>query len=295
MSLLEACESIRSMEIQGAHDVTVAAIEAIKDVADKSKATVRGAFVSEIEHAKQKLIATRPTEPGMRNALNYIVKQLKSMSVAELKEDVIESVTDVALHLRAAEKAIAREGASLIRDGRVIFTHCHSSTVVAVLEKAWSDGKRFEVYNTETRPRLQGRITARELAKIGIPVTHFVDSGADEALERSHLMMIGADAVTFRGGVVNKIGSDFMAKAACINKVPVYVCTDSWKYDPVTEHRREKIENRNPAEIWPKAPAGIKVRNPAFELVKPQYIKAIVSECGILRPHAFVRKAAKGF
>lgn len=293
MSLSETCKKIKSLEIQGAYNVAVAAVEAVREVASKSKADARAGFLSEIRDAIDALIATRPTEPEMRNGLNYIAKQLKSMSVAELKEDVIESVTDVALHLRAAEKAIARTGASLIRDGRTVFTHCHSSAVIAVLEKAWNDGKRFEVYNTETRPRLQGRMTARELAKRGIPVTHFVDSGADDALEKSNIMFIGADAITAKGEVLNKIGSELMAKSACINKVPVYVCADSWKYDPVTEHRKEKIEERNPAEVWPRAPDGVKIRNPAFELIRPQYIKAIVSELGILKPKAFVRKGAK--
>ena len=67
--------------------------------------------------------------------------------------------------------------------------------VMAILKKAKEQGKKFEVYNTETRPKFQGRITATELAKLGIPVTHYIDSAARLAIKQTDMMLIGCDAI----------------------------------------------------------------------------------------------------
>jgi translation initiation factor 2B subunit (eIF-2B alpha/beta/delta family) len=37
----------------------------------------------------------------------------------------------------------------------------------------------------------------------------------------------------------------------------------------------------------------VRVKNPAFEIVEAKYIKAIVSELGILKPEKFVRKVKR--
>ena len=51
--------------------------------------------------------------------------------------------------------------------------------------RAWKKHrKKFEVYNTETRPLFQGRKTAQELRKAKIKVTTFVDAAARVALTR---------------------------------------------------------------------------------------------------------------
>jgi len=54
-----------------------------------------------------------------------------------------------------------------------------------------------------------------------------------------------------------------------------------------------RIEERNFKEVWKKAPKKIKVRNPAFELIPRKYIKGIISEYGVLKYEAFVKKADK--
>jgi len=59
----------------------------------------------------------------------------------------------------------------LVKNRDVIFTHCHSTNVVNSLIYAKKKGKKFQVYNTETRPLFQGRKTANELKKAGIKVT----------------------------------------------------------------------------------------------------------------------------
>jgi translation initiation factor 2B subunit (eIF-2B alpha/beta/delta family) len=147
-------------------------------------------------------------------------------------------------------------------------------------------GKKFSVINTETRPLFQGRKTARELSRNKVKVTTFVDSAMNEAIEKSDIVLLGADAI-LRKSIINKIGSEAIAILAKANKKPVYIIADSWKFSP----KNVPIEERDFHEVWDKAPEHIKVRNPAFEKIDKRYIKGIVSEYGILKFGNFVRKA----
>jgi ribose 1,5-bisphosphate isomerase len=156
---------------------------------------------------------------------------------------------------------------------------------------AKSRQKRFEVHNTETRPRYQGRITAQELALLGIPVTHYVDAAARFALKKADIMLVGADAITADGKVINKIGSELFAEIASKFDIPVYVCADSWKFDAATIFGyEEEIEERTPSEIWKKPPKGIKIDNHAFEKIDPRLVTGIISEFGIYRPEIFAEE-----
>ena len=209
-----------------------------------------------------------------------------------VREEVVRRIKEVIEHIDSAEREIARIGARKIRNGMVIFTHCHSSTVMKILKRAKDEGKKFSVCNTETRPLFQGRKTARELLSYGIPVEHYVDSAARLALKKADIMLIGFDAIDERGKVYNKIGSELFAEAAERIGVPVYACGDSWKYD---NRPYEKIEERGPEEVWPNAPKGIKIKNYAFEKIDPELITGIVSELGIFKPRIFIKEMKRRY
>ena len=169
-----------------------------------------------------------------------------------------------------------------------MYTHCHSSTVVNIIKQAKDNGVNFEVHNTETRPLYQGRKTAKELSDYGIPVRHYVDSAARLALKKADIMLIGADAITAEGKIINKIGSELISEAANKLNVPVYVCTHSWKFDPKTIFGFEEIiEKRLAKEVWPNKPKNVSIDNFAFEQVNPALVTGIISEIGIYNPQNF--------
>ena len=237
---------------------------------------------------------TRPTEPTMGNVLNYIFYDIT------LEEDLIKSMKDridfVNNHFKNSDDVISNIGYKKIKSGDIVFTHCHSSTVISILKTAKKHKKKFDVYNTETRPLFQGRETAKELAREGIPITHFVDSAVRLALKESDIMLIGADSISSEGRVVNKIGSELFAEIADKYDVPVYVCTDSWKFDPKSIFGfDEKIEKRVSREVWPTAPEGVKINNKAFEVINPGLIMGIISELGVYNPQVFVEEVKKSY
>jgi ribose 1,5-bisphosphate isomerase len=212
-------------------------------------------------------------------------------NTVELTKALCLKVDEVLERFDKNQKIIAQIGSKKIGNGTIVFTHCHSSTILEILKQAKKQGKKFEVHNTETRPLYQGRITAREIAKLGIPITHFVDAAARFALKKADLMLIGADAITTEGKVINKIGSELYAEIANKYDIPVYVCTDSWKFDTETIFGyEEKIEKRKGNEIWKNPPKGVTINNFAFEKVNPNLITGIISELGIYKPHVFIQE-----
>jgi translation initiation factor 2B subunit (eIF-2B alpha/beta/delta family) len=254
--------NIKNVKIQGARNIAKAALRAYR-------------LISTVA-SKKKLLASRPTEPMMENVLE----------LAEKTHDY-KKILD---HFDFAQEKINKAVLKLIRKNDVIFTHCHSTNVVNALIYSHKKGKKFEVYNTETRPLFQGRKTARELRKAGIKVTMFVDSALSVALSKEtgkkpDKIFLGADAL-LKTGIINKIGSETIVRIAEDEKIPVYIVADSWKFTK----KKIPIEQRKLNEIWDTAPKNIKLKNPAFEFVDKKYLSGIVTELGIQRYGDFVRK-----
>jgi len=267
MDAEETVSKIENVEIQGATNVARAGVRLLRRLAEE------GAEKERIDEVTERLKDARPTEPFLFNCVR-VARQTGEY--------------DLVLSQIEKQEAIDKNGAPLVGEDDVVYTHCHSSSVTSVLRKVAGE-KEFRARVTETRPLYQGRETARELAETGVPVRFYVDSGARIALREADIMMIGADAVLNNGKVINKIGSEMFAEVADGYDVPVYVVTNSWKYDPMSSFGYEtEIERRAAEEVWKKPPEGVDVVNYAFERIAPEKIDGIVSELGVHRPNEFV-------
>jgi ribose 1,5-bisphosphate isomerase len=291
-TIRDTAEKIRKLQVQGARNVAIAAVKAIQTQAQQTDAKTKNQFLAELKEAQTTFAAARETEPLMRNAVRWIITQAQTAEtekVADLTRLAVSVADQLFKDLENSKEQIAEIGAKRIRDGSVVFTHCHSSTVTRLLAKAKADGKNFRVICTETRPAFQGRITAKELVDLGIETTFIVDSAARTFMGDVDLVIVGADAITSEGNVVNKVGSSGIAVLAHEARVPFYVVSELLKFDPATLHGEcEKIEQRNPAEVWSEAPAKLTVRNPAFDVTPNRYIHGIVCEEGIIAPQSIV-------
>ncbi|MBI5148118.1 translation initiation factor eIF-2B [Candidatus Pacearchaeota archaeon] len=251
------CKDIKAIKIQGASNIAKAALKAYSLF--PTKASIK------------KLESLRPTEPMLVNTLK-LAEKLPSKKILQ--------------HFSDAQNKINLLVLKLIKQNSTIFTHCHSTNVTKALIFVKKKGKKFDVYNTETRPLFQGRKTARELIKAGIKITTYVDSAARIAITKSGAVVLGADAILQNGNVINKVGSGMFAEIAHAKKIPVYIIADSWKFSS----RNIKIEERQHKEVWKNAPEHIRIKNPSFEVIEKKYITAIISEYGILKPEKFVKK-----
>ncbi|MFH1331857.1 MAG: translation initiation factor eIF-2B [archaeon] len=269
MDFNKIIKDIKSLKIQGAENVARAGIRALKLKHDKNSIN--------------KIIATRPTEPCLRNAIRFALMDIKKNADIALK------------HFDEAQKIIATIGSRKIRNKDIIFTHCHSGTVVSILKEA-AKTRKFKVYCTETRPLYQGRTTAIELAKAKIPVKMFTDASGRFALKKANMVFFGADAITSEGEIINKMGTEMYADIAEKYDIPVYCCTDSWKYDPLTVFGfEEAIERRESKEVWHRPPKGVEISNIVFEIVEPELVTGIISELGDYSPTAFIGEVKKNY
>jgi len=258
------CKDIKSLKIQGARNIAIAGFKACQLIPT--------------EKSKQKLLSLRPTEPMLANVL----KLTKQYSYKQLTQKIKKN-----------QETINKEIYKLIKKNNIVFTHCHSSTVVQALIYAKKKKKKFEVYNTETRPLYQGRKTARELKNAGIKTTLFIDSALGIALSKEQgtkkvdLVLLGADAI-LKKGIINKVGSEVITQISKSNKIPVYIVTDSLKYSA----KKTKIEQRDFEEVW-NTSINLKIKNPAFEFVKKKFITGIISEFGNLNYKGFLKEVKR--
>lgn len=291
-TIRSTAQKIKKLQVQGSRNVAIAAVKALQTLAEQTKAKNKTQFLSELKEAQTVFFASRETEPLMRNAIRWIITQAQEAStekVDALSQSVISNASQFLKDLEASREHTAEIGAKRIRDGSVVFTHCHSSTVTRLLAKAKADSKNFKVICTETRPAFQGRITAREMVELGVETTFIVDSAARSFMGNVDLVIVGADAITSEGNVVNKIGTSGIAVLAHEARVPFYVVSELLKFDPETlQGECEKIEQRSPSEVWSEAPEKLLVRNPAFDVTPNKYIHGLICEEGVIAPQSIV-------
>ena len=278
MDFSQILKDIKELKIQGATNVMKAGLEAIKIALKDSKNIYK-----DFNIYSDQIAWVRPTEPLLRNGLLFLKKNINEKTTYSELCDLIEKYKKM---VEEANKKISEIGAKRIKNNSTIMTICHSSTVMNILKKAKDLGKNFRVFTCETRPKFQGRISAKELNDYGIEVVHIVDSAKAFFMKDVDMCIIGADAITSSGKVINKIGSLELAVCAKEERVKFVVASTLLKYDIKTKQGfEEPIEFRDPEEVWYDAPKGIKILNPAFDIVDQIYIDYIISEAGIINPY----------
>jgi len=290
MIVTETAEKIKSMEIRGAGRIARAAAEALRDHALTVKARDIAAFRQDMERAAAVLVATRPTAVSLPNAVHVVMAGLtKAKTVDEAQAGVVKRAEQFIQSSQHAVEKIAEFGARHIRNGDVILTHCNSEVALGCMIEAHRQGKEIEVYATEVRPRNQGHITIRTLNDAGIKTNFIVDSAVRSFINEVDLVIVGADAVTVNGAVVNKIGTSQVAHTAAEARVNVIVAAETYKFAPRTVvGELIQIEERPPGEVLADAIAKtlpyVTVRNPAFDVTPAEYIDLIVTEQGAIPP-----------
>lgn len=236
----------------------------------------------------------------LRNALKFLFFQLKKekkKDVPSLKKCIERERKSYLSNVERNLGRIAEFGAKRVPKGAKVLIHCHSSTLMSILKRAHDMGKKFSVTCTETRPLFQGRISAKELGDYGIDTTLVIDSAIASVMPDMDIALVGADAITSSGDLINKIGTASIAHIAAHNNVKFYSAAELYKYDPLTRWGKiEEIEERAPSEVAdPSKFKRVKIRNPAFDLTPAKYISAYITEIGIVPPGSLLGIVTRKF
>ena len=292
-SVQDTAEAIATMEIRGAATIAAGAAEALAAQARETDADSPEAFRASLRAAARTLRETRPTAVSLPNALRYVLQRMEGSDVETLRRNVVDAAAAFTDQLDRAQDDLGRVGANRLADGDTVMTHCHSTDALACIEAAVDQGKEISAVVKETRPRIQGHITAEQLREAGVPVTLIVDSAARRYLDEVDHVVVGADSIAADGGVINKIGTSGLAVNARERGVPIMTAAQTIKLHPetLTGHTVE-IEMRAEEEVIDpdvRAEIGeITVENPAFDVTPPRYMDAIVTEHGQFPPESIV-------
>ena len=134
---------------------------------------------------------------------------------------------------------------------------------------------------SESRPAVEGRGLATQLAALQIPVTVYSDAAIGEALIDADALLVGADAVAPQW-FLNKVGTRMLAASAWQRGLPVHVVASRDKFVSAALAERLAVREEAPSEIWDEPPAGVDVRNPYFERIPLELVTAVISDIGLL-------------
>jgi len=301
-------EAIQSMRVRGAPLIGVSAAFGV------ALAMSRDSSNDNLRESTRRLAATRPTAVNLAWALARMHEALDDLSPADRASAAWFEAQAIADEDAALNESIGRCGLELIErehaaKGRTVnvLTHCNAGwiatvdwgTALAPVYMAHDKGIPVHVWVDETRPRSQGLLTAWELAGHGVPHTLVADNAGGHLMQHGKvdLVLVGADRVTRKGDVCNKIGTYLKALAARDNDVPFYAAvptpTIDWEVDdalaeiPIEERSGEEMRivrgldgAGRPASVA-IASETTAVANPAFDVTPAALVTALVTEKGI--------------
>ncbi len=305
---IETCEemfdAIKNLKIRGAPALGIAAAFGLYLGIKDFKTTSFKRFEKKLNEIIKHLSNCRPTARNLFWALEKLkdkVDQLKKYPIDSIKGALLEETLKIQMEDNKTCQLIGEKGANLIKDSDTILTHCNAGglatsgygTALAVIFKAKEQGKKIKVYVGETRPLLQGaRLTCWELLQEKIDVTLICDSMAGEVMKEEKIkkVIVGADRIALNGDVANKIGTYSLAVLASFHNIPFYVAAPISTFDPKIRKGEDiPIEPREACEIENfagkrTAPEGVKVYNPAFDVVPNSLITCIITEKKLVYP-----------
>ncbi|BBH21528.1 methylthioribose-1-phosphate isomerase 1 [Paenibacillus baekrokdamisoli] len=300
-------EAIRHLKVRGAPAIGIAAAYGVFLGSRNSNDGVEQ-WLQAVKDTSDYLATSRPTAVNLFWALDRMkakAEELTSSNINHSLEECKQFLLQEAIAIQSEDEETCRligvHALTLFEEDMGVLTHCNAGglatakygTALAPFYLAQEQGMKLRVFADETRPVLQGaRLTAFELHQAGVDVTLICDNMAGMVMSKGWIdaVIVGTDRVAANGDVANKIGTYSVAVLAKAHNIPFYVACPLSTIDLSTPSGDLiPIEERNAEEITEgfgkrTAPRGVKVFNPAFDVTPHDYVTAIITEKGIIRP-----------
>jgi eIF-2B alpha/beta/delta-like uncharacterized protein len=281
-------------EIQ--EDRTTGAVELVKKGVDTIALFISNfsgdssLFFHELIRISKILIDSQPTMAPFFNLANVLLLSAEDrQDLEEMKQRTKNAIKEFVLHIQSAAEQVSKIARGLIPEGSRVLTHSYSSTVLRILTDMKEEGKRFEVICTESRPMYEGFQLAKKLNESHIKVQLLIDSAAADTMKEVDLVLVGADCLTPLG-LVNKVGTYGLALSAKEKGIPFYALCGTDKLLGVGMANKFRLLRRDPREVWPNVPEGVEVVNYYFDTTPLEYLRAIVTEEGIMSRTEILRR-----
>jgi len=288
--------AITTMQVRGAPSIGIAAAYGVALSVIQHYQHSPNEWQQKVKEDIALLAKSRPTAVNLFWAI-----ELMTTLLAQPQNDPINTTITLAEKIHsddiAANLNMGKLGADLLTGAKGLMTHCNAGalatggygTALGVI-RSICKRQAITIYMGETRPWLQGaRLTAWELAQEGIPATLIADSAAAWLMKSGAIewIVVGADRITARGDVANKIGTYSLAVLAKQHGVKVMVVAPTSTIDWRIEYGVDiAIEQRPAHELLPsyynQEGSLIDAWNPVFDVTPAELITAIVTEYGVV-------------
>ena len=309
----ETAKAIKDMNTRGAGSLGASGGYAMAQAVLSAPIQSSQSFFNYIDSAAEYIMGTRPTAQNLFYAVKNVANAAKSLvGVPYLSREMAVAAAEAVADEDAEScRNIGKNGVGFIKDKFRILTHCNAGWLAFVdygsalspIYEAKAQGKDVFVWVDETRPRSQGaKLTSWELLQEGIDHKIIVDNSSGSLMRQGKIDMVivGSDRIAANGDVANKIGTYNVAVLAKENNIPFYVAAPTSTIDfncksgdhiPIEERSEDEVlyvegfcERTKSVESVRISSENAAACNLAFDVTPRKYVKAIITEKGVVKP-----------
>jgi translation initiation factor 2B subunit (eIF-2B alpha/beta/delta family) len=273
-------DTIRNDNKSGSTELAEKAVKTFQLLFQNNKDTSMLSLKQSLQRTGIDLVNAQPEMAILFSLVNGLLLELEPLK--ELKKIRHQSEIFCQQFLDRMKETPRRIGSYLLAELQnhdTILLHSYSSTVLKVLLYAKSQGLKFSVICTESRPANEGILLAKYLAQSKIDVTLITDAALCSMLPTVDYTLVGVDAIT-KDGVWNKMGTMGLLLAGWELRIPRYVICGTEKILP--EAYPFVYRARDPQELLAKPIDNVKPLNYYFDRTPWKYIQHVITNEGPL-------------
>ena len=273
-------QTLRRDNRSGSAEIESRALELLRDVVSDSIPGDARTYREWLLRISRELVAAQPSMAGLFRLVNDMLWACEDTVGGEnVRLAALNFLQGRQVRSEAALDALAQAASKYLAQYGVIMTYSRSSTVLRAVTAMAEQDRRVQVLCSESRPMCEGQTLASELGWAGIDVALGIDMALFGWLPEADALVLGADSVS-DAGVVNKVGTAQLARAAAERGIPRIVLCAATKFLPHDYLLDHGLRVGDPEEIMPISSKNVTVRNVYFEVTPLELISALITEKG---------------
>mgnify|MGYP005836535669 CR=1 FL=1 len=275
-------EKLRRDNRSGAAEIAEQALHLLIDVIGDSVPAGVISYRNWLIRISRELVAVQPSMGILFRLVNDMLWACdEAMNAEAMRQGALQFLQSYQERSQAALQALTEHAAQVLARYPVLMTYSRSSTVLNALTAMSERGWHGRVLCGEGRPMLEGQSLANELAWVGVDVTLGIDMALFGWLPEANAIVVGADSLAM-AGVINKIGTAALMRAATETELPCIVLCTTQKFLPNDYLVGSNLRSGDPEEIMPISSKNITVRNVYFDVTPLELVTTVITEKGPL-------------
>jgi translation initiation factor eIF-2B subunit alpha len=221
-------------------------------------------------------------------------------NITLLKRALRERASSFSQMCKMSRLDIAHRGKSFFKENCTVLIHGCSRVVLELLHEAVKHTVFNIIVTSNSHARDGGdRSLLEMLALKGLSYTLVEDRAVAAVMDQIDFCLVGAEAVSENGGVINQVGSFQIALVASSMKKPFYVVAESYKFAKnfYPLNQRDALESsQSPHKDLDK----FSIKQPSvgdhfqsIDYTPPEYISLLFTDLGVITPQAVYEETMK--